>query len=108
MWVTLLYDGLAFLLSGPLNCELCFYKKKKEVVESPLPSQGPTNGHKCYVSPEFSGFPTRARGDIYKVATSPQSSRGPTHQRKCYVSPAFWGVPSASAENKLASLVIIT
>ena len=30
MWVTILYDGLAFLLCGPLNCELCFYKKKKK------------------------------------------------------------------------------
>ena len=30
MWVTFLYDGLAFLLCGPLNCELCFYKKKKK------------------------------------------------------------------------------
>ena len=28
MWVTILFDGLAFPLSGPLNCELCSYKKK--------------------------------------------------------------------------------
>ena len=30
MWVTNLYNGLAFLLSGPLNCELCISKKKKQ------------------------------------------------------------------------------
>ena len=31
MWVTNLYNGLAFLLSGPLNCELCILKKKKNL-----------------------------------------------------------------------------
>ena len=30
MWVTNLYNGLAFLLSGPLNCELCISKKQKK------------------------------------------------------------------------------
>ena len=28
MWVTNLCNGLAFLFSGPLNCELCISKKK--------------------------------------------------------------------------------
>ena len=28
MWVTNLYNGLAFLFCGPLNCELCIPKKK--------------------------------------------------------------------------------
>ena len=28
--VTNLYNGLAFLLSGPLDCELCISKKKKK------------------------------------------------------------------------------
>ena len=32
MWVTILYDGLACLLSGLLICELCFYKKKTKVL----------------------------------------------------------------------------
>ena len=30
MWITNLYNGLAFLLSGPLNCELCIPKNKKK------------------------------------------------------------------------------
>ena len=42
MWVTILYDGLAFLLSGPLNCELCFYKKKKNPQVHEQPSNQPT------------------------------------------------------------------
>ena len=28
MWVTNLYNGLAFLFSEPLNCELCISRKK--------------------------------------------------------------------------------
>ena len=34
MWVTILYDGLAFPLCGPLNCELSFYKKKSVPVSA--------------------------------------------------------------------------
>ena len=34
-WVTNLYNGLAFLLSEPLNCELCISKKKKEIIGGP-------------------------------------------------------------------------
>ena len=41
MWVTILYDGLAFLLCGPLNCELCIYKKKKQTTCVPI---GPPGG----------------------------------------------------------------
>ena len=56
---------------------------KSEVAASPLPSQGPKRGLKCYVTPAFSGVPY-GRG---------RKQKWPTKGRKCYVIPAFSGIP---------------
>ena len=36
--------------------------EQKEVAASPLPSQGPKRGKKCYVTPAFSGVHQRRGG----------------------------------------------
>ena len=40
MWVTNVYNGLAFLLSGPSHCELCISKKKKKRIAVGVASAG--------------------------------------------------------------------
>ena len=68
---------------------------KSELATSPLPSRGPTSGWNCYITPTFSGVPSKG-GKIKssKVVTSPRLSWGPTSGRNCYITPAFSGVPS--------------
>ena len=83
---------------------------KSEVVASPLPSRVPKRGRKCYITPAFSGIPTKGnkirsgpqqRGAKSEVAASPLPSRGPKKGQKCYVTPAFSGSPTPSAKQKL-------
>ena len=38
-------------------------KTKLEMAASPLPSQGPKRGRKCYVTPAFPGIPNAKRGE---------------------------------------------
>ena len=61
---------------------------------SPLPSQGPKRGRKCYVTHAVWGSPTPSAGGNSEVATSPLHSRGPRRGQKCYVTSAFSRVPS--------------
>ena len=71
---------------------------KSEVPASPLPSRGPTNGRKCYITLAIlGGAQHQGRGTKSEVLASPLPSRGPERGRYCYVTPAFSGVPNASA-----------
>ena len=64
-----------------------------------LPSHGEApqsrpcwTAHLPYVTPGFSGVPTK--GTNSKVATSPLPAWGPKTGPKCYITPAFLGVPN--------------
>ena len=62
---------------------------------SPLPSQGPRGGRKCYVTPAFSGVPNAKRREKFRSGYLTPAFWGPTKGRKCYITPAFSGVPNA-------------
>ena len=84
-------------------------KIKLEVAASPLPSQGPKRGRKCYVTPKFSGIPNAKRREEKQkwspmkgskkteMAASPLPSRGIRRGRKCYVTPCILGGPQRQA-----------
>ena len=81
---------------------------KSQVATSPLHSEGPKRGRKCYVTPAFSGIPNTKRGEQKMTsgpvqmrtksegATSPRPFEGPKRGRKCYVTPAFSGICNAN------------
>ena len=69
---------------------------------------GPTSGRKCYITPAFSGVPTKGTKSKWAhkwaemlhhpcILGGPQqrgqNQSGPTSGRKCYITPAFSGVP---------------
>ena len=87
---------------------------KSEVATSPLPSQGPTRGRKCCITPAFSGIPNKGEQNQKWLphpcllkgpqeggsATSPLPSQGPTRGRKCCITPAFSGIPNKGEQNQ--------
>ena len=74
---------------------------------SPLPSQGPKRGRKCYVTPAFSGIPNAKRGEGNQKRSPTKGnkirsgrltlpSRGPKRGQKCYVTLESSGFPNAN------------
>ena len=71
---------------------------KSEVPASPLPSRGPTNGRKCYITLAFSGVPNTKGGE--KWFSHPCLLRGPQMGGNATSPLHSWGHPTASTGTK--------
>ena len=64
----------------------------------PLPSQGPTTGRHCYVTPAFSAISLQ-KGRKSKEATSPLASRRPKIGYNCYITTIILRGPPKRGQN---------
>ena len=75
---------------------------KSEVVASPLPSQGPTRGRKCYVTPAFSSVPNKGEKN-QKWLPHPCPLEAPKEDGNATAPLHSWGSPTPSAGSKIRS-----
>ena len=75
---------------------------KSEVAASPLPSQGPKQGRKCYVTPAFSGIPNIGEQN-QKWLPHPCLLRGPKEGGNATSPLHSRGSPTPSAGSKIRS-----
>ena len=73
---------------------------KPEVDASPLPSQKPKRGRKCYATPAFSGIPNAKRGEKIGSGCHTLPYQGPKRGWKCYVTLAFSGIPNKGEQKQ--------
>ena len=71
---------------------------------SPLPSWGPTNGRKCYVTPTFSGVPNAKRGQKIRIGCLTPAFSGAHKWAEMPHNPAFSGVPKQRGTIKIGYL----
>ena len=76
----------------------CWLGTKSEVAATPLPSQGPTRGRTCYVTPAFSGVPRQ--GDKIRSGCLTSTFSGGHKRAEVLRNPCILGGPQTRGQNQ--------